>query len=77
MLKYRFGVRWRITGKESSAIILGDAKDDDEAIRALHVLVDYATLSGAQEIEVRLTGPGDRDVARIVDGDDVDREGRD
>ena len=46
MLKYRFGVRWRITGKESSAIILGDAKDDDEAIRALHVLVDYATLSG-------------------------------
>jgi hypothetical protein len=68
---YKYKVMSASKGRVQSAQIRSDARDDDEALRTAHAILDYATLSGAFHIEIDVICLDERKIAWMEDGEDV------
>jgi len=72
MQKFQFRVSYNMSGRSHSIRIVGEAADDEEAIRAGSVLADLLEYQGAEHAAIQVIGSGERDVASFGVTDDVD-----
>lgn len=73
MRKYYLDTSYTRNGAERRVIIVMDAANDDEAMRAANPVADLALYEGGENIQVVVTGPGARDIGVIIHDMDFDK----